>query len=92
MACYLSNIDSIKRLEKYEYKGVLFETFVINEIVKNYCNNGLNPLIYLSWLRTSNSINNNEIDLLIIANNEIYPIEIKFTNIYDKHKFSSMFF
>jgi predicted AAA+ superfamily ATPase len=52
--------------------GVFFETYVISEIIKSYCNAGQTPPIY--YYRDSNQ---NEIDLLFEENGTLFPIEIK---------------
>lgn len=74
LACYLSGyMDSIT-LERSAYNGAIFETYVISEIIKSYINNGFDAKKYLYYYRDNNG---KEIDLLIIKNNIVYPIEIK---------------
>lgn len=74
LACYLAGyMDSIT-LEKSAYNGAIFETYVISEIIKSYINNGFDAKKYLYYYRDNNG---KEIDLLIIKNNIVYPIEIK---------------
>ena len=74
LACYLTGyIDSIT-LEKSAYNGAIFETFVITEIIKSFTNNGIDPRKHLYYYRDNNG---KEIDLLIINNHTVYPIEIK---------------
>ena len=74
LACYLAGyMDSIT-LEKSAYNGTIFETYVISEIIKSYINNGFDAKKYLYYYRDNNG---KEIDLLIIKNNIVYPIEIK---------------
>ena len=63
-----------KTLEKSAYNGAIFETYVISEIIKSFINNGLDARKYLYYYRDNNG---KEIDLLIIKNNVVYPIEIK---------------
>ena len=73
LACYLAGyMDSIT-LEKSAYNGTIFETYVISEIIKSYINNGFDAKKYLYYYRDNNG---KEIDLLIIKNNIVYPIEI----------------
>ena len=74
LACYLAGyMDSIT-LEKSAFNGAIFETYIISEIIKSYINNGLDAKKYLYYYRDNNG---REIDLLIIKNNVVYPIEIK---------------
>lgn len=74
LACYLAGyMDSIT-LEKSAYNGAILETYVISEIIKSYINNGFDAKKYLYYYRDNNG---KEIDLLIIKNNIVYPIEIK---------------
>lgn len=74
LACYLAGYMDSKTLEKSAYNGAIFETYVISEIIKSYINNGLDAKKYLYYYRDNNG---KEIDLLIIKNNVVYPIEIK---------------
>lgn len=65
----------VKRtLEKSAYSGAIFETYVVSEIIKSFTNHGLDPRKHLYYYRDSNQ---KEIDLLIVYDNKIYPIEIK---------------
>lgn len=74
LSCYLSGyLDSIT-LEKSAYSGAIFETYVVNQILKSFANNGKDARKYLYYYRDNNG---KEIDLLIIYNNTVYPIEIK---------------
>ena len=74
LACYLAGYLDAVTLEKSAYSGPIFETYVITEIIKSYANKGLNARKYLYYYRDNNG---KEIDLLIIYNNVVYPIEIK---------------
>ncbi len=74
LACYLSGyVDSVT-LERSAYSGAIFETYVISEIIKSFTNNGKEPKKYLYYYRDNNA---KEIDLIIMYNNVVYPIEIK---------------
>ena len=74
LACYLAGyMDSIT-LEKSAFNGAIFETYVITEIIKSFANAGLDSRKYLYYYRDNNG---KEIDLLIIYNNTVYPLEIK---------------
>ena len=74
LACYLAGYLDAVTLEKSAYNGAIFETYVITEIIKSYTNKGMDAKKYLYYYRDNNG---KEIDLLIIYNNVVYPIEIK---------------
>lgn len=74
LACYLTGYINAETLEKSAYNGAIFETYIISEIIKSYVNNGKNPNQILYYYRDKNG---KEIDLLIIYDNKVYPIEIK---------------
>lgn len=72
LVSYLCGWDSPKTLQNGAMSGAIFETYVISEIVKSYMNN--RKKIDLYYYR---DIDKKEIDLLIVKNNSITPIEIK---------------
>lgn len=72
LAAYLTNWTSPSTLESGAASGAFFETFVVSEIVKTYYNSG-KPL-NLYYYR---DVDKKEIDLLIVEDDTIYPIEIK---------------
>ena len=74
LACYLTGYINAETLEKSAYNGAIFETYIISEIVKSYTNDGKNPRNRLYYYRDTNQ---KEIDLLILYNNKVYPVEIK---------------
>ena len=74
LACYLTGYTNATILEKSIYNGAIFETYVVTEIIKSYTNNRRDPRKYLYYYRDNNKC---EIDLLIMDNNKIYPVEIK---------------
>ncbi len=74
LACFLAGyMDSIT-LERSAFNGPILETYVITEIIKSFSNEGLDSRKYLYYYRDNNG---KEIDLLIIYNHVVYPIEIK---------------
>ena len=73
-ACYLAGYVDHVTLEKSAYSGAIFETYVVNEIIKSFTNQGKDARKHLYYYRDNNQ---KEIDLLINYNNVIYPIEIK---------------
>ena len=74
LACYLTGYVSSETLSRSAYSGQIFETYIISEIVKSYANNQRDPRKHLYYYRDNNG---KEIDLLIIHEDNIYPIEIK---------------
>jgi len=74
IACYLAGYLDAVTLEKSAFNGPFFETYVITEIIKSYANQGMDARKYLYYYRDNNG---KEIDLLIVYNNVIYPIEIQ---------------
>lgn len=74
LACYLAGYIDHITLEKSAYSGSIFETYVVNEIIKSFANHGKDARKHLYYYRDTNQ---KEIDLLINYNNTIYPIEIK---------------
>ncbi len=74
LACYLAGYTSKEALEKSSYSGPIFETFIVSEIIKTFINQGYDPRKYIYYYRDNNQ---KEIDLLIIMDNKVYPIEIK---------------
>ena len=74
LACYLSLWNNPRALEQSAMAGNLFETYVISEIMKQYANKGYDLRSRFAYYRDNNG---REIDLLILENNKIYPVEIK---------------
>lgn len=74
LACFLTGYTNSETLEKSAYNGEIFETYVITEIIKSFTNNGIDSKKHLFYYRDSNG---KEIDLLILYDNTVYPIEIK---------------
>ena len=74
LCAYLTDWNTPETLSTGAMNGAIFETFVVSEILKSYKHNGIQPSFY--YYRDSNKV---EIDLLILQNGVIYPIEIKRT-------------
>lgn len=74
LACYLSLWNDPRVLEQSAMAGAMFETYVVSEIIKQYANKGIDVRSRLAYYRDSNG---KEIDLIIIKNGVLYPIEIK---------------
>lgn len=74
LAAYLTEWSSSKTLEAGAMSGAIFETWVISEIIKSYWHLGKSAPIY--YYRDKDQ---KEIDLLIVRDGTITPIEIKKT-------------
>lgn len=74
LCAYLCRWQDAQMLEKGAMAGPFFETFVVSEIVKSYYKEGRKPESELYYFRT---MGKKEVDLLVVKNGEIYPIEIK---------------
>ncbi|MDR1748953.1 MAG: ATP-binding protein [Spirochaetaceae bacterium] len=73
LAAYLTRWNTPEVLRNGAMAGAFFETFVIAEIIKSYYNTGSLDLP-LFFYRDKDM---NEIDLLILRNGVVHPIEIK---------------
>ncbi|MCL2067649.1 MAG: ATP-binding protein [Treponema sp.] len=74
LAAYLTKWSSPDVLRNGAAAGAFFETFVIAEILKSYYNRGTEPSLF--YYRDKD---NKEIDLLIMQDGTLYPLEIKMT-------------
>jgi len=74
LAAYLTKWTSPDVLRHGAAAGAFFETFIISEILKSYYNNGTEPALF--YYRDKDG---KEIDLLIMENGTLYPLEIKMT-------------
>ena len=74
LACYLTGYVDYVTLEKSAYSGAIFETYVVDEIIKSFANSGKDIRKHLYYYRDNRQ---KELDLLINYNNIIYLIEIK---------------
>ena len=87
LACYLSRWNNAEALENSAVAGNMFETFVINEIIKSFINEGLEYKFSVFYYRGKDKKRikkdgvieetENEIDFIIEENGVLYPIEIK---------------
>ena len=87
LCCYLTRWLTPDTLKNGAMAGAMFETFVINEILKSYSNEGIDydfGVFYYNGKdrkkRRSNGITgevDGEIDLIISENGTLYPVEIK---------------
>lgn len=74
LACYLSMWNNARALELSAMSGAMFENYVVSEIIKGYANSGIDTRSRFAYYRDNNG---KEIDLLIMDNGKIHPIEIK---------------
>lgn len=74
LACYLSLWNNPRALELSAMAGAMFETYVISEIIKSYSNQGIDVRSRLFYYRDNNG---KEVDLLILDNGTLYPVEVK---------------
>ena len=78
LACYLTRWTTPEALENGAMAGHMFETFIVNEIIKSFTNEGKEYQFNLFYYRgKDNDVKENEIDLIIEENGVLYPIEIK---------------
>ena len=87
LCCYLTRWLTPETLKNGAMAGTIFETFVINEILKSYSNEGLdydfNVFYYNGKDRKKKTAGgktvetDGEIDLILQENGTLYPIEIK---------------
>lgn len=74
LAAYLTEWSSPATLEAGAMSGALFETWVVAEMLKSYWHNGKQPPFY--YYRDKDQ---KEIDVLIVRDGRIHPVEIKKT-------------
>lgn len=86
LACYLARVNTSNSLIASYLKGPMFETFVMNEILKSFKNNMINNEVSMYYLR---NYDQQEIDLILINDGTITPIEIKSGEEYSKKNVSS---
>jgi predicted AAA+ superfamily ATPase len=85
LTCYLTRWLTPETLENGAFRGHIFETFVISEILKSYVNCGIDYRYHVSYYRgrdkqtdkATGIKSESEIDLIIEENGTLYPIEIK---------------
>ena len=74
LCAYLCKWPSSQMLQDGVMGGAFFETYVVSEVIKSFLNHGLDPAQYLYYYR---DIDKKEIDILLVKNDALYPIEIK---------------
>ena len=74
LCAYLCKWPNSQMLMDGVMGGAFFETYVVSELIKNFYNSGLEPTQYLYFYR---DIDKKEIDVLLVKDGALYPIEIK---------------
>lgn len=83
LACYLSRWNNAEALESSAVAGNMFETFIVNELIKSFINEGMEYQFSIFYYRGKDKKRSNgeeienEIDFIIEENGILYPIEIK---------------
>lgn len=72
LAVYLTRWTTAQALEAGAMAGPFFETFVVSEIMKSWYNAGKSPPLF--YYRDKDR---NEIDLILVADGQLHPVEIK---------------
>lgn len=72
LCAYLLKWGNPEALEKGAMSGAFFESYVFSEIYKSYLNAGKEPPVF--YYRDKDK---KEIDLLLLQNGTLYPIEVK---------------
>lgn len=74
LCAHLCKWPSAEMLRDGVMGGAFFETYVVSEVIKSFLNNGLDPQQFLYYYR---DIDKKEVDLLLVKDGCIYPVEIK---------------
>lgn len=72
LCAYLTEWSSPETLEAGAMSGAIMETYVVAEVLKSWWNRGKQPPVY--YYRDKDG---KEIDLLLVRDQAIYPVEIK---------------
>lgn len=81
LVCFLTRWLTPETLKNSAVAGNIFETFVVSEILKSYCNEGQDYRFSIFYYRGKDkrAAAENEIDLVIQEEGVLYPVEIKMT-------------
>lgn len=74
LCAYLCKWPNAEMLSACAMNGAFYETYAVSEIIKSFLNAGLDPDAYLYYYR---DIDKKEVDVLLVKENCIYPVEIK---------------
>ena len=73
LACSLLRINTAQEVALSPFRGALFETLIISDLYKQYCNRGMRSPLYF-WRDKGGAF---EVDCIIDEGNNLFPIEIK---------------
>jgi len=85
LACYLLEIESVSQVDRDPLRGHLFETLVVNELIKTRLNQAREPNLY--FYRDSQK---NEVDIIYKKGAELIPIEIKSSQTINRDFFKGL--
>ena len=74
LCAYLCKWPNAEMLMDCAMSGAFFETYVVSEVIKSFYNHGMEPNQYLYYYR---DIDKKEVDILLVKDGALYPIEIK---------------
>ena len=74
LCAYLCKWPDARMLMDCAMSGAFFETYVVSEIIKSFYNHGVAPNQYIYYYR---DIDKKEVDILLVKDGALYPIEIK---------------
>ena len=74
LCAYLCKWPNAQMLMDCAMSGAFFETYVVSEIIKSFYNHGIEPNQYIYYYR---DIDKKEVDILLVKNGALYPVEIK---------------
>lgn len=75
LVCYLCRWLTPETLMNGAMAGSIYETFIVSEILKSYCNAGKKPDLY--FFRNTDG---QEVDLVFYRDGKLFPVEIKKTS------------
>lgn len=84
LACYLARLNDPKTLMVSAFNGRFIETYIVNEIIKSYYNNGIDANFF--FYRDADQ---NEIDLIVQEKGILTLVECKSGVIYDSSSIKS---
>ncbi len=77
LACFLLDIESPRQLVRDKMRGVIFENYVVMEVIKYRYNRG-----YMNGVYFYRDSNQNEVDIILKEEGEITAIEVKSSMTY----------
>lgn len=72
LVCFMLRITPPEQLESHPLRGAIFETWVVNEMIKTYRNRAEEPPLYF-W----RDQHGHEVDIIIDKSTHLHPIEVK---------------